>query len=79
MTTLNISIPEALRDFIETRVESGEYQSASEFVRELVRREKQALDSLLVEGLNSGSVAPLDFARVRAKARARLKKEQKGG
>lgn len=79
MTTLNISIPDALREFIDARVQTGEYASASEFVRELVRREKQALDQLLGQGLDSGDAAPLDFARVRAKAKAKLKKESRAG
>jgi antitoxin ParD1/3/4 len=71
--TMNVSIPGPLRDFIDAQVESGEYQSASEYIRDLVRREKYELDRLLLEGLRSGPPAILDMKAVRRKAAARLK------
>jgi Arc/MetJ-type ribon-helix-helix transcriptional regulator len=37
MATLNISIPDAMRIVIETRVLMGEYQSASDYLRDLIR------------------------------------------
>jgi len=37
MATLNISLPDNLRAYIDEQVASGRYQSASEFVRHLVR------------------------------------------
>ena len=41
MPTMNISLPENLKEFVESRVQSGDYSSISEFMRELVRREQK--------------------------------------
>lgn len=59
MTTLTISLPESLREFIDQQVKSKGYGNTSEYVRSLVRsdQEQQAsrrLESLLLEGLESG-------------------------
>ena len=37
MTTLNISLPDPMKAFIEAQVQSGSYASASDYVRALVR------------------------------------------
>lgn len=59
MPTMNISLPENLKEFVESQVQSGDYSSVSEFMRELVRREqkqrlRERLEQQLLEGLNSG-------------------------
>jgi antitoxin ParD1/3/4 len=59
MTTINISLPEAMREFIDQQVAQGGYSTVSEYVRQLIREaQKQAaykkLEALLLEGLNSG-------------------------
>ena len=41
MPTMNISLPENLKDFVESQVQSGDYSSVSEFMRDLVRREQK--------------------------------------
>ena len=40
MPTINISLPEPMREYVETRAASGDY-SASEYVRHLIREDKQ--------------------------------------
>ncbi len=40
MSTLNISMPEAMRDYIETQATRGQY-SASEYVRHLIREDQK--------------------------------------
>ncbi len=42
MTSLNISIPVQLKAYIEAQVESGDYGTPSEYVRSLVRKDKEA-------------------------------------
>ena len=37
---INISVPEALHSFVETRVLTGEYSSVSEYFRELIKLDK---------------------------------------
>jgi antitoxin ParD1/3/4 len=40
MTSLNISLPEALKEYVEGRVASGDWDTPSEYVRELIRQDK---------------------------------------
>lgn len=59
MTTLTISLPESLRDFIDQQVKTRGYGNTSEYLRNLVRhdQEQQAqrkLEALLLEGIESG-------------------------
>ena len=58
--TMNISLPEQLRGFVDAQVNGGSYGSASEFVRELIRNEqrRQAQSSLALfiqAGIDSGN------------------------
>jgi len=60
METMNIALPESLKTFVQERVADGGYSSVSEYVRELIRadqkqRMEERIDSLLLEGLNSGA------------------------
>ncbi len=59
MTSLNISLPKALRQYIEGQIAGGAYSTPSEYVRELIRedqkrRAQERLEAALLEGLNSG-------------------------
>jgi antitoxin ParD1/3/4 len=59
MTSLNISLPQPLKDYVEERVKKGGYSTPSEYVRELLREDQkrrieERLEALLLEGLNSG-------------------------
>jgi antitoxin ParD1/3/4 len=61
--TMNISLPEPLKQFVEEQVSGGGYSSASEYVRELVRadqqrRAKERLEEILIAALRSGE--PMD-------------------
>jgi len=64
MTTLTISLPESLKEFIDNEVHSKGYGNVSEYVRGLLReaQAKEAdarLEALLMEGLSSGKDIPL--------------------
>lgn len=61
MSQLNVSIPPALRSWIDYRVAEGRYSSASDLVRDLLRKDLESaadetewLRGLIVEGLASG-------------------------
>ena len=59
MASLNISLPQSLKDYVEGQVQASGYSTPSEYVRELLRqdqqrRAEQKLEALLLEGLNSG-------------------------
>lgn len=47
MTSLNISLPEALKNYVEGQVASGDWGTPSEYIRELIRQDKERrLDNL---------------------------------
>jgi antitoxin ParD1/3/4 len=59
MTTLTISLPESLRDFIDRQVKTKGYGNTSEYVRSLLRDAQETesgkkLENLLLRGLESG-------------------------
>ena len=64
MTTMNISLPDALKDFVDEQVAVRGYGSSSEYVRELIRRDRdrQALRGALLEGAASGPGVVADEA-----------------
>ncbi len=76
MATLNISMPDEMRAFIETRISTGEYQSASDYLRDLIRHDREETERLLVEGLDSATARPLDMAALRIGAQS-LRKQKK--
>lgn len=76
MATLNISMPDEMREFIEARVNSGVYQSASDYLRDLIRHDRDKIDQMLMEGIESGESTPLNMATLRAKAQSFIKLEQ---
>lgn len=62
MGTMNISLPDSLRSFVEKQVAERGYGTSSEYVRELIRRDqdRQHLRELLLEGAASAPTAPVD-------------------
>jgi antitoxin ParD1/3/4 len=59
MTTMNISLPDSMRAFIDQKVAQDGYSTASEYIRQLVREDQkraaqERLEALLMEGINSG-------------------------
>ncbi len=57
MATLNISMPDPMREWIDAQVKAGEYANASDYIRDLIRhdqRGREALRLALMEGEKSG-------------------------
>jgi len=80
-TSMNVSLPKPLRSFVEERVASSAYTSASEYVRELIRKDREKLvaqgrlEELLLEGLASGPAAEWtedDWTALRERVTKRL-------
>ena len=46
MPQLNISVPEGLKDWADTRVAEGSYASASDYVRDLMRRDREEAEQI---------------------------------
>ena len=75
MATMNISLPDALKEFVEAQVTERGYSNSSEFVRELIRHEqsREQLRSLVVDGMTSGPGSVVDqayFDRLRDRVHA---------
>lgn len=64
VSTMNVSLPDELKSFVDERVERGGYGSNSEYVRELIRRDQDRLHlrRLLLDGLASESGPVADDA-----------------
>ena len=77
MGTMNISLPAALKSFVDDQVERRGYGTSSEYVRDLIRKdqERTRLRELLLEGAASASAGPVDrvyFDKLRKRTRRRL-------
>jgi antitoxin ParD1/3/4 len=79
MGTMNISLPDSLKSFVDEQVEQRGYGTSSEYVRELIRRDQERLQlrGLLVEGASSASAQPASgryFGALRRRVRARARR-----
>lgn len=59
MDTMNVALPESMKQFVHERVTQDGYSSASEYIRALIRSDQkrkaeERIDALLLEGINSG-------------------------
>lgn len=76
MATMNISLPDELKQFVDEQVAEHAYGSSSEYLRELIRRQRdvERLRVMLLEGANSGPATPMEpdfFDKMRMRARSR--------
>lgn len=86
MGTMNISLPDTLKSFVDEQVSQRGYGTSSEYVRELIRRDQDRLQlrNLLLAGTSSAPTAPADQGyfeglreRVRGAARMASKTRKK--
>jgi antitoxin ParD1/3/4 len=85
MQSMNISLPDPLKRFVDGQIAEGRYSSVSEYMRELIRADEKRkaedrLESLLLEGLNSpeAELQPSDWADIRKQALLRIEARKKG-
>ena len=79
MGTMNISLPDSLRTFVDEQVAERGYGTSSEYVRELIRRDQQRqnLRDVLLDGAGSAASVPTDrayFDGLRRRARRRTRR-----
>ena len=79
MESMNISLPEPLKQFVDGQIASGRYSSVSEYVRELIREDEkrkaeERLEALLLEGLQGEETALTreDWSAIRKEAMAQV-------
>lgn len=83
MATMNVSLPDAMKDWVEGRAETGRYSNASDYVRDLIRRDQEraekiaALQRLIDEAEESG-VNSSSMDDILAAARRRLRATSDG-
>ncbi len=85
IATLNISLPDTMKDEVENVVATEGYGNTSEFFRDLVRnylkeRQERKLEALILEGINSGEATPLtkdDFQRIKERGIKRIQERAK--
>jgi antitoxin ParD1/3/4 len=81
--TMSISLPDALKQYVERRAAEGGYDNSGEYILALIRRDQEAqhdgtqeeLEAQLLEGLESGVAAPVgagEWEAIRQEGRARL-------
>jgi antitoxin ParD1/3/4 len=84
-TSMNISLPAPLKNWIEQQVEQRGYSTASEFVRDVLRREQEqavraAIDERLIQAIDSGESTPMtakDWTRIRTEGLKRARTRRK--
>lgn len=60
MATMNVSLPDAMKKWVETQAKTGRFSNASDYVRDLIRRDQESalvhveLQQLVDKGLESG-------------------------
>jgi antitoxin ParD1/3/4 len=79
-TTMNISLPDSMKAFVDERLDSDGYGTVSEYVRDLIRadqkrKEQERLERMLLERLNAPDSA-IDFDQVRKAAARQLKRNK---
>ena len=83
MTTMNISLPDTLKSFVDEQVSKRGYGTSSEYVRELIRKDQDRLQlrGLLLAGAATAPAAPVDgdyFAGLRKRVRSSTKAGAQG-
>ena len=83
MATMNVSLPDLMKEWVESRAETGRYANASDYVRDLIRKDQErsdkivAMQRLVDQGLESGTgVKSKD--RLFEEARARIDAVSRG-
>jgi antitoxin ParD1/3/4 len=82
MDTITVSLPPAMKQFVDQQVAAGAYDSASEYVRRLIcedqeRKQREEIDRKLLEALDAGSPTPMtaqDWDEIRREVRERADK-----
>ncbi len=79
MSTMNVSLPESLKSYVDYQVANGGYGTSSEYIRDLIRRdqERNRLKNLLLEGAVSPPAGVADaafFEALRHRVRNRAQK-----
>jgi len=77
MATMNVSLPDPMKDWVESRTHDGRFSNASDYVRHLIRKDQErqaaiaAFQAEITAGIESGEPRTLDSAALKARMRER--------
>ena len=76
MATMNVSLPDQMKDWVEAQAQTGRYANSSDYVRDLIRKDQEraakiaAMQRLIDEGLASGPAESFDVEHFLSEMRA---------
>ncbi len=78
MATMNVSLPDAMKSWVEAQAQTGRYSNASDYVRDLIRRDQERADKIaamqrLVDEAEAGGAGSLTVEQIFDEAIARSK------
>jgi antitoxin ParD1/3/4 len=77
MATMNVSLPEPMKAWVERQVAGGQYGNTSDYIRDLIRKDQERKEAMatiqaaITEGVTSGEPQPLDAAAFKRRMRER--------
>jgi len=75
MATMNISLPDPMKDWVQAQIDEGKYASSSDYVRDLIRKDQHdrdklaALQAAITLGIESAQAGELDIGSIKRKAK----------
>ena len=75
MATMNVSLPDAMKAWVDRQAEGGRYGNVSDYIRDLIRKDQErseaiaALQAAITEGVESGAPEPFDAAAFKRRMR----------
>ena len=77
MATMNVSLPDPMKEWVETQTKGGHYSNVSDYVRDLIRKDQErrasvaVLQEAITEGVESGSPKKFDASAFKLRMRER--------
>ena len=84
MATMNVSLPDPMKDWVEAQTQTGRYANASDYVRDLIRRDQERADKiaqmqrLIDEGLASGEAQDFSIDKILKRAKGNVARAKTG-
>ncbi len=75
MATMNISLPDPMRDWVEAQIKTGHYANNSDYLRDLIRKDQRnsekikAMQDAITLGFASGETKKLDMQAIKQSAK----------
>ena len=84
MATMNISLPDQMKAWVEAQTADGRYSNTSDYIRDLIRREQVKAEKIahmqkLVDEARAGGMSDRSMEELRTEAQARLAGRRKAG